>query len=284
MKCEDMKGFTEAVKAAQNSDFVIITTGEDIDWSAEASSRSDIGLKGKQTELIQAIHATGKPYAVVLMNGRPLTINWEAEHSPAILETWFAGTEAGNAIADVLFGDVNPSGKLPVTFPRSVGQIPLYYNALPTGRPFSANDKYTSKYLDIPNTPLFPFGYGLSYTTFKLSNMHLSSTKLSKNSVLYVSVDVENTGNRNGAEVVQVYIRNLTASVSRPVKELKGFQKVFLKAGEKRKIEISVKIQDLGFYNVNNRYIIEDGRFRVMVGTDSMNLKDEMSEFFTVGK
>ena len=284
LKCEDKKGFDDAVKAAKDSDFVIITAGEDQEWSAEAASRSDIGLPKGQTELIKAIHATGKPYAIVLMNGRPLTIDWEAENSSAILETWFAGTEAGNAIADVLFGDVNPSGKLPVTFPRSVGQIPIYYNALPTGRPFDAKEKYTSKYLDVPNTPLFPFGYGLSYTTFKFSNLKLSSIKLIKNGMLKVSVDLENTGKRDGAEVVQVYIRDMAASLSRPVKELKGFEKVFLKAGEKRKIEIPIKIQDLGFHNAQNRYVVEDGQFRVMVGTDSHNIKDEMSEFFTVGK
>ncbi|MBX7169696.1 MAG: beta-glucosidase BglX [Pyrinomonadaceae bacterium] len=284
LKCTDTKGFDEAVKAAKNSDFVIITAGEDADWSAEAASRSDISLPAGQTELIKAIHSTGKPYAVVLMNGRPLTINWEAENSPAILETWFSGTEAGNAIADVLFGDVNPSGKLPITFPRSGGQIPLYYNALPTGRPFAEKDKYTSKYLDIPNTPLFPFGYGLSYTTFKLSNMQLSQTRIGKNGTITVSVDLENTGKRDGAEVVQVYIRDMDASMSRPVKELKGFQKVFLKAGEKRKIEIPIKVSDLGFYNAQMQYVVEEGQFRVMVGTDSQNIKDEMSEFFTVVK
>lgn len=284
LKCEDKKGFKDAVDAAKDSDFVIITAGEDIDWSAEAASRSDINLPKGQTELIQAIHATKKPYAVVLMNGRPLAINWEAENSPAILETWFAGTESGNAIADVLFGDVNPAGKLPITFPRSVGQIPIYYNYLPTGRPYLEKEKYTSKYLDIPNTPLFPFGYGLSYTTFKLSNMQLSQTKIGKNGTITVSVDLENTGRRDGAEVVQVYIRDMAASMSRPVKELKGFQKVFLKAGEKRKIEIPVKVQDLGFYNAQMQYAVEEGQFRVMVGTDSANIRDEMSEFFTVGK
>jgi beta-glucosidase len=284
LKCEDKKGFKDAVDAAKDSDFVIITAGEDIDWSAEAASRSDIGLPKGQTELIQAIHATRKPYVVVLMNGRPLTINWEAENSPAILEAWFAGTEAGNAIADVLFGDVNPSGKLTVTFPRNVGQIPIYYNALPTGRPFQEKEKYTSKYLDIPNTALYPFGYGLSYTTFKLSNMQLSSTRIGKNGTITVSVDLENTGKRDGAEVVQVYIHDLVASMSRPVKELKGFQKVFLKAGEKRNLKIPIKVQDLGFHNAQNRYVVEEGQFRVMVGTDSQNIKDEMSEFFTVGK
>lgn len=284
LKCEDKKGFKDAVDAAKDSDFVIITAGEDIDWSAEAASRSDIGLPKGQTELIQAIHATKKPYAVVLMNGRPLTINWEAENSPAILEAWFPGSEAGNAVADVLFGDVNPSGKLPVTFPRSVGQIPIYYNALPTGRPFQEKEKYTSKYLDIPNTPLFPFGYGLSYTTFKLSNMQLSQTRTGKNGTITVSVDLENTGKRDGAEVVQVYIRDMVGSMSRPVKELKGFQKVFLKAGEKRKIQIPIKVSDLGFHNAQMRYVVEEGQFRVMVGTDSQNIKDEMSEFFTVTK
>jgi beta-glucosidase len=226
IKCEDKKGFKDAVDAAKDSDFVIITAGEDEGWSAEAASRSDIGLPKGQTELIQAIHATKKPYVVVLMNGRPLTINWEAENSPAILETWFSGTEAGNAIADVLFGDVNPGGKLPLTFPRSVGQIPIYYNALPTGRPYLEKEKYTSKYLDIPNTPLFPFGYGLSYTTFKLSNMQLSQTRIGKNGTLTVSVDLENTGRRDGSEVVQVYIRDMAASLSRPVKEFTMFKAV----------------------------------------------------------
>lgn len=284
LDCKDTKDFDDAVKAAKNSDFVIITAGEDANWSAEAASRSDISLPKGQTELIKAIHATGKPYAVVLMNGRPILINWEAENSPAILETWFSGTEAGNAIAEVLFGDVNPSGKLPITFPRSVGQIPIYYNYLPTGRPYLEKEKYTSKYLDIPNTPLFPFGYGLSYTTFKLSNMQLSQTRVNKNGTITVSLDLENTGKRDGAEVVQVYIRDMDASMSRPVKELKGFQKVFLKAGEKRKIEVPIKVQDLGFYNVNMQYVVEEGQFRVMVGTDSQNIRDEMSEFFTVTK
>lgn len=284
LKCEDTKGFKDAVDAAKDSDFVIITAGEDIDWSAEAASRSDIGLPKGQTELIKAIHATGKPYVVVLMNGRPLTINWEAENSPAILETWFAGTEAGNAIADVLFGDVNPSGKLPMTFPRSVGQIPLFYNYLPTGRPFDAKDKYTSKYLDVPNTPLYPFGYGLSYTTFNISNLRVNSTKLTKNDTLTVSVEVQNTGQRDGAEVVQVYVRDMAASMSRPVKELKGFQKVFLKAGEKRTIQIPIKIMDLGFHDVNNRYVVEDGKFRIIVSNNSMDERDDLIEFITVGK
>ncbi|MBA4121406.1 MAG: glycoside hydrolase family 3 C-terminal domain-containing protein [Acidobacteria bacterium] len=281
-KCEDASGFDEAVKLAQNSDFTILTVGEDIDMSAEASSRTDIGLPGKQLELVKRIHQTGKSYAVVLMNGRPLTINWLAENSPAILETWFAGTEAGNAIADTLFGDANPSGKLPITFPRSVGQIPIYYNALPTGRPFEAENKYTSKYLDSPNTPLYPFGYGLSYTTFKVSNLQLSQSKISKTGELKVSVDVENTGKRAGAEVVQVYVRDFVASLSRPVKELKAFQRVSLKAGEKRKIELVLKAKDLGFYNTANQYVVEAGEFGLTVGTSSND--DGLKDTFTIVK
>lgn len=284
-KCEDTKGFNRAVDAAKDTDFTILVIGEDGKMSAEARSKTNIDLPGKQLDLVKAIHATGKPYTVVLMNGRPLTINWVAENSPAILETWFGGTEGGNAVADVLFGDVNPSGKLPVTFPRNLGQIPIYYNYLPTGRPkLDEKEEYVSKYIDSPNTPLYPFGFGLSYTTFKLSNMQLSQTRIGKNGTITVSVDLENTGKRDGAEVVQVYIHDLVASMSRPVKELKGFQKVFLKAGEKRNVKISIKISDLGFYNAQMRYVVEEGQFRVMVGTDSQNIKDEMSEFFTVTK
>ncbi len=281
-KCEDTSGFDEAVKLAKDTDFTILTVGEDIDMSAEASSRSDINLPGNQLELIKRIHATGKPYAIVLMNGRPLTIPWLAENSPAILETWFAGTEAGNAIADTLFGDANPGGKLPMTFPRSVGQIPIYYNALPTGRPYSATEKYTSKYLDIPNSPLYAFGFGLSYTTFQVSNLQMSADKISKTGELKVSVDVENTGTRDGAEVVQVYVRDFVASLSRPVKELKAFQRIVLKSGEKRKVEMTIKAADLGFHNQINQYVIEEGEFGLTVGTssDDENLKNT----FTVVK
>ncbi|MGI9035009.1 MAG: glycoside hydrolase family 3 N-terminal domain-containing protein [Pyrinomonadaceae bacterium] len=275
-KCEDTSGFDEAVKIAKNSDFVILAVGEDSDMSGEASSRTNIDLPGRQLDLVKAINATGKPYAVVLMNGRPLTISWLAENSPAILETWFAGTEAGNAIADALFGDANPGGKLPMTFPRSVGQIPIYYNELPTGRPAGVDKKYASIYIDSPNTPLYPFGYGLSYTTFKLSNLRLSSGKITKTGEIKISVDLENTGKRAGAEVVQLYIRDFVASVSRPVKELKGFQRLTLGAGEKRRVEFTLKARDLGFYNNQNQYVIEDGEFGVTVGTssDDEGLKD----------
>jgi len=268
--CEETSGFKEAVEAAKDSDFTILVVGESASMSGEAASRADINLPGKQLDLVKAIHATGKPYAVVLMNGRPLTINWAAENSPAILETWFAGTEAGNAIADVLFGDVNPSGKLPVTFPRSVGQIPIYYNMMNTGRPFKAEEKYTSKYLDIPNTPLYPFGHGLSYTTFALDNLRLSAKQIAPAGSLTVSVDVRNTGSRDGTEVVQLYIRDLVGSLTRPVRELKGFERIALKVGEKRTVTFTLKPEHLGFYNSNKRFVVEPGDFKVWVAQSSV--------------
>lgn len=268
-KCEDTSGFKDAADAAEESDFTILVVGEAAWMSGEASSRSNIDLPGRQLDLVKAVHATGKPYAVVLMNGRPLTINWVAENSPAILETWFAGTEAGNAIADVLFGDVNPSGKLPVTFPRSVGQIPIYYNMMNTGRPLNEKEKYTSKYLDIPNTPLYAFGYGLSYTTFQLSNLRLSAEKIRPDGSLTVAVDVQNTGNRAGTEVVQLYIRDMVGSLTRPVKELKGFERVSLNAGEKRTVTFTLKPEHLGFYNADNRFVVEPGDFKVWAAQSS---------------
>jgi beta-glucosidase len=278
-KCEDTSDFDKAVDAAKDSDFTILVVGESAAMSGEASSRSNIDLPGKQLELVKAIAATGKPYAVVLMNGRPLTINWLAENSPAILETWFSGTEGGNAIADVLFGDVNPSGKLPVTFPRSVGQIPIFYNQMNTGRPFDAANKYSSKYLDIANTPLYPFGYGLSYTNFQLSNLRLNTTQIAPTGTLNVSVDVQNTGTREGTEVVQLYIRDLVGSMTRPVKELKGFERVSLKAGEKRTVNFTLKPEHLGFYNAQNKFVVEPGDFKVFVGQSSA---DGLEANFTV--
>ncbi len=278
-KCEDTQDFNKAIDAAKDSDFTILVVGESAAMSGEASSRSDINLPGKQLDLVKAIAAIGKPYAVVLMNGRPLTINWLAENSPAILETWFGGTEAGNAVADVIFGDVNPGGKLPVTFPRSVGQIPIFYNQMNTGRPFDAANKYSSKYLDIANTPLYPFGYGLSYTNFALSNINLSSKQIAPNGSLTVSVDVQNTGTRTGVEVVQLYIRDLVGSLTRPVKELKGFERVALRAGEKRTVSFIVKPEQLGFYNAQNKFVVEPGDFKVWVGQNSA---DGLEADFTV--
>ena len=270
-KCVSDEGFKKAVDATKDADFTILVVGESGEMSAEASSRSNIDLPGKQLDLVKQIHATGKPYAVVLMNGRPLTINWLAENSPAILETWFSGTFGGHAVADTLFGDANPGGKLPVTFPRSVGQIPIYYNHKNTGRPFQDAQKYTSKYLDIPNTPLYPFGHGLSYTEFRLSNLQLDKTQILPTGSVKVSVEVENIGKRAGDEVVQLYIHDVAASVTRPIKELRGFQRITLKAGEKRKVEFTLSPKELAFYNRALKPIVEIGEFQVFVGTSSEN-------------
>jgi len=263
----------EAVNAARSSDVTVLAVGETAEMSGEAASRTSLDLPGRQLELIQAIHATGKPYVVVLMNGRPLTINWLADNSPAILESWFAGTQAGNAIADVLFGDVNPGGKLPVTFPRTLGQVPIYYNHKSTGRP-PTDQKYTSKYLDVPVTPLYPFGYGLSYTQFTIGQPELSATSIVANGQLTVSVEVENTGKVTGDEVVQLYVRDEASSVTRPVKELKSFQRVTLKAGEKRRLQFTLTPEHLGFYNREMRWIVEPGDFRVMVGPNTEDLRE----------
>ena len=264
-------GFDEAVRAARGSDVTIIAVGESAAMSGEASARASLDLPGRQLDLVKAIHATGKPYVVVLMNGRPLTVNWLAENAPAILETWFAGTEAGNAIADVLFGDVNPGGKLPVTFPRAVGQEPLYYNHKNTGRPPDANNKYTSKYLDVPWTPLYPFGYGLSYTEFQFSNLQLSAQRIPANGRLTVSVEIKNAGRRAGDEVVQLYIHDVAASVTRPVRELKGFERVTLRPGERRRVQFTLGPAELGLYDRALRYTVEPGRFQVFVSTSSVD-------------
>ena len=265
-------GIEEAVRAAKDSDVAIIAVGESADMSGEAASRSSLDLPGRQLDLVKAVQATGKPTVVVLMNGRPLTINWLVENTPAILETWFAGSQAGNAIADVLFGDVNPGGKLPVTFPRAVGQVPIYYNHKNTGRPPDANSKYTSKYLDVAWLPLFPFGYGLSYTQFKITNLQTSTQRIPLNGQLTVSVDVENTGSRAGDEVVQLYIRDLAASITRPVKELKGFQRITMQPGEKKRVEFVLTAEQLGFWNRQMRFAVEPGEFKVMVGPNSEDL------------
>jgi beta-glucosidase len=275
-------GFDEALRAARQSDLVVVAVGESAAMSGEAAARSSLDLPGQQTNLVKALQATGKPVVVVLMNGRPLTINWIAENSPAILETWFAGTQAGNAIADVLFGDTNPGGKLPVTFPRSVGQEPFYYNHMNTGRPADASNKYTSKYLDVPWTPLFPFGYGLSYTQFRLSNLQTSAKTIRPDGRLTVNVEVENTGPRTGDEVVELYMRDVAASVTRPVKELKGFQRVTLRAGEKRRLEFTLTPELLGFYNREMQFVVEPGDFQLMVGTSSADEHELQTTFEVV--
>lgn len=264
-------GFAEALAAARKADVVIVAVGESAEMSGEAASRSSLDLPGRQLDLVKALHATGKPIVVVLMNGRPLSINWIAENAPAILETWFAGTQGGHAIADVLFGAVNPGGKLPVTFPRNAGQSPLYYNQKSTGRPPDANNKYTSKYLDVAWTPLYPFGYGLSYTKFRMANLQLSAQSIRADGRLTASVDVENTGTRIGDEVVQLYLRDVASSVTRPVKELKGFVRITLRPGETRRVVFRLGPEHLGFYNREMRFAVEPGEFKVFVGANSQD-------------
>jgi len=272
VKDDSTAGFQEAVNLAKQSDLAILFVGETADMVGEAASRSSLDLPGRQLELVQAIHAAGKPTVVVLVNGRPLSIGWIVNNVPAILESWMGGSQSGNAVADILFGDVNPSAKLPVTFPRSVGQVPMYYNYMNTGRPPEAENRYTSKYFDLPWTPLFPFGYGLSYTKFKITNLQLSAPRIDANGKLTVSVEVENAGARTGDEVVQLYIRDPVASMTRPVKELKGFQRISLEPGQKRRVEFVLDREHLGFWNREMRYVVEPGEFRVMVGSSSADV------------
>lgn len=270
----------EAVKAAKDADVVVAAVGESRGMSHESSSRTDINIPANQRDLIKALKATGKPLVLVLMNGRPLSILEEKEQADAILETWFSGTEGGNAIADVLFGDYNPSGKLPITFPRSVGQIPTYYNHLSIGRPFTPGKpgNYTSQYFDDTTGPLFPFGFGLSYTDFSLSAMALSSTTLNKTGKLDASVMVKNTGKRDGETVVQLYIQDVTGSMIRPVKELKNFQKVMLKAGEQKVVRFTITEDDLKFFNAQLKYAAEPGKFNVEIGLDSQDVTQQSFE------
>jgi beta-glucosidase len=269
VKDDSTAGFQEAINLAKQSDVAVVFVGEIADMVGEAASRSSLDLPGRQLELVQAIHATGKPTIVVLVNGRPLSIGWIVNNVPAILESWMGGSQSGNAIADILFGDVNPGAKLPVTFPRSVGQVPMYYNYMNTGRPPEAENRYTSKYYDVPWTPLFPFGFGLSYTKFRFSNLQLSAPRLDANGRLTVSVEVENVGSRAGDEVVQLYLRDPVATMTRPVKELKGFQRLTLQPGEKRLVGFVLDREHLGFWNREMRFVVEPGEFRVMVGSSS---------------
>jgi len=264
----------EAVAAAKKASVVVVFLGEAFGMTGEAASRSDISLPENQVALLKALKATGKPIVLVLMNGRPLTLPWEDANLDAILETWFGGTRAGDAIADVLFGKYNPSGKLSMTFPRSVGQIPIYYSEKNTGRPIDEQQKYTSKYLDIPNTPLYPFGYGLSYTTFKYSDIRLDKTTINANDKLNATVTITNTGKFAGQETAELYIRDMIGSVTRPLKELKGFKKVFLQPGESKTIVFTVNTDDLKFYDINMKYIYEPGDFKLFIGTSSQDVKE----------
>ena len=263
----------EAIETARKSSVVVAVLGESVAWSGEAASRSEIGLPAVQQNLLKAMLATGKPVVLVLINGRPLTLAWEDEQVNSILEAWAGGSEAGNAIADVLFGEYNPSGRLTTTFPRNTGQIPLYYNHRNTGRPMDPNNKFTTKYLDISNDPLYPFGYGLSYTSFTYSDIKLNKNELKGNETLRATVRVSNTGVYPGEEVVQLYIQDPVASISRPIKELKNFKKIMLQPGETKEITMDITTSDLLFYNSELRYDWEPGSFVIYIGPNSRDVK-----------
>jgi beta-glucosidase len=259
----------EAVRTAKQADVIVAVLGDAYDMSGEAASRSNIDLLDNQKTLLKALKETGKPVVLTLMNGRPLTLQWEHDNIDAILETWYAGTRAGEAIADILFGDANPSGKITMTFPRNVGQIPIYYNHKSTGRPFNNDSKFTTKYIDMENTPLYPFGYGLSYTQFTYSGVQLSDSTLTENGNITASVTLTNSGDRTGEEIVQLYIRDLVGSITRPVKELKGFQRVELNAGESKQIIFHITPELLKFYNSDLQWSAEPGDFFVFIGGNS---------------
>ena len=269
-------GFEEAIDIAKQADVVILSVGEASDWSGEAKSRSNIRLPGMQEDLVKAIYATGKPIVVLINAGRPLIFNWTADHIPAILYTWWLGTEAGDAISDVLFGDYNPSAKLPISFPRTEGQIPIYYNYFKTGRPATSDSDrfYRSAYIDLSIYPRFPFGYGLSYTSFDYGDITLSNTTIKANQSIRATVTLKNTGNYDGEETVQFYVQDIVGSVVRPVKELKGFQKVFLTKGESKQVSFTIDVNKLKFHNSALEYIYEPGDFKVYIGSNSQDVKE----------
>ncbi|MFL9836784.1 beta-glucosidase BglX [Flavobacterium sp. ST-75] len=270
---DDRSMIAKAVESARNADVIVAVMGEFENMTGEAASRSSIDLPGIQKEFLAELKKLNKPIVLVLLNGRPLTLEWENENMDAILEAWYPGTRGGAAIAQTLYGINNPSGKLPMTFPRNVGQVPIYYNHKNTGRPYlgptDPEQKYKSRYTDVDNSPLFPFGYGLSYTTFDYSNLKLSANQINFNDTLKISVEVANTGNYDGEEVVQLYIRDKVGTVTRPVKELKGFKKVALKKGEKKTVEFEISSNDLRFYNIDMDFVAEPGDFEVFVGGSS---------------
>ena len=272
----DQQLLDEALKIASQADVIVAALGESSEMSGESSSRTNLNLPDVQHTLLEALLKTGKPVVLVLFTGRPLILNWEQEHVPAILNVWFGGSEAGPAIGDVLFGAVNPGGKLTMTFPKSVGQIPLYYAHKNTGRPLKEGkwfEKFRSNYLDVDNDALYPFGYGLSYTTFRFSDITLNRSSIGMDNELVASVTVTNTGDRAGSEVVQLYIRDLVGSVTRPVKELKGFEKIYLQPNESRTVRFTIAPEMLKFYNADLKFVAEPGDFDVMIGPDSRNVK-----------
>ncbi len=271
----------EAVQVAEQSDVVVAALGESSEMSGESSSRSELDIPKNQQNLLKALLATGKPVVLVLFTGRPLTLTWEDAHVPAILNVWFGGTETGKAVADVLFGDVVPSGKITATFPRNVGQIPIYYAHKNTGRPYGNSgdfEKFKSNYLDVSNSPLYPFGYGLSYTTFSYSDIRLDRNTIDEKGTLQASIDITNTGNYDAEETVQLYIQDVVASVTRPVKELKGFQKIFLKKGEQKTVNFKINVDDLKFFDNSLKYIAEPGNFKVYIGPNSRDVKEKEFE------
>ena len=267
--CNETTGFGAAVAAAKAADVTVVVVGEPAGDTGEASSRTSLDLPGQQLALVQQIAATGKPYVVVLMNGRPLTIPWLAENAPALLEAWYPGTEGGDAVADVLFGKINPSGKLPMSFPVNVGQVPISYNELPTGRPYDPNNKYTSRYLDAPNAPQYPFGYGLSYTTFTFGNLSAPST-VSNGGSFNVTTDVTNSGSVAGTDVVQLYLHESDTTLLQPVKKLEGFQRVTLAPGQTKKVTFTLGPQNLGYYNNQGQFVVQPGPFDLWVGDSSV--------------
>jgi len=267
----------EAVAVANQGDVIVAALGESAEMTGESSSRSSIEIPSVQQDLLKALVKTGKPLVLVLFTGRPLALKWENENVPAILNVWFGGSEAGSAIADVLFGDVNPSGKLSTTFPQNIGQVPLYYNHKNTGRPLDEGKwfaKFRSNYLDVSNDPVYPFGYGLSYTNFSYSDVKLSRASLKGTQSLTASVNVTNTGSKDGKETVELYIRDVVGSITRPVKELKGFQKIDLKAGESKNVSFTISVNDLKFYNSDLKYVAEPGDFKVFIGGNSRDVKE----------
>ncbi|WP_306429459.1 beta-glucosidase BglX [Sphingobacterium sp. E70] len=268
----------EALKVAEQADVIVAALGESSEMSGESSSRSQLDIPHNQQNLLKALLSTGKPVVLVLFTGRPLTLTWEDAHVPAILNVWFGGTETGKAVADVLFGDVVPSGKITATFPRNVGQIPIYYAHKNTGRPYGNSgdfEKFKSNYLDVSNSPLYPFGYGLSYTSFTYGDIHLDKNTLDNNSSIQASINISNTGKYDAEETVQLYIQDLVGSVTRPVKELKGFQKIYLKKGEMKTVKFEINVKDLKFFDNNLNYVAEPGDFKIYIGPNSRDVKEE---------
>jgi beta-glucosidase len=271
----DRSGFEAAKNVAKNADVVVMVLGEHGFQSGEGRSRTNLDLPGLQQELLEEVYKVNPNIVLVLNNGRPLALPWAAENIPAIVETWHLGTQAGNAVAQVLYGDYNPSGKLPMSFPRNVGQVPIYYNQHSTGRPVNSdNNVFWSHYMDVEKTPLFAFGHGLSYTTFKYGEPKLGKKVYAKGEPVKITVNVTNTGNYDGKEVVQLYIRDIAASLSRPVKELKGFELVSLKKGETKTVTFTLTDKELGFYNNEGEYLVEPGMFKVFTGTSSDNVQE----------